>query len=246
MKWCIICWNTTVPGSLRPIFKCFFLYYLCIKVHTLEILHPLADAYALAYTTAEDELLQEIAGYTKETHAHAHMLSGAVQGKLLELLSRMIQPERILEIGTFTGYSALCLAKGLKEGGRLYTIELRATDADSAQSFFNKSALKDGIILQVGNAEEILKTLNESWDMVFIDADKVNYTSYYEMVLPAVKPGGYILADNVLFHGEVLEEKKQGKNAKAIHAFNEHVKQDTRVEHVLLTVRDGLMIIRKK
>ena len=205
----------------------------------------MAEAYALAYTTAEDELLREVADYTHETHAHAHMLSGTVQGKLLELLSRMIQPERILEIGTFTGYSALCLAQGLKEGGRLYTIELRAPDAASAQSFFNKSALKDKIILQAGNAEDIIKTLNESWDMVFIDADKVGYISYYELVLPAVKPGGYIVADNVLFHGEVREEKK-GKNAKAIHAFNEHVKQDARVEHVLLTVRDGLMIIRKK
>lgn len=212
----------------------------------MEILHPLADAYALAYTSPEDELLQEIAAYTNETHAHAHMLSGAVQGRLLELLSRMIQPERILEIGTFTGYSALCLARGLKEGGRLYTVELRASDADSAQSFFNKSALKDKIILQVGNAEDILKELDERWDIVFIDADKVNYINYYEMVLPAVKPGGYIVADNVLFHGEVLEEKKQGKNAKAIHAFNEYIKQDTRIEHVLLTVRDGLMIIRKK
>lgn len=211
----------------------------------MEILHPMAEAYALAYTTAEDELLREVTNYTNETHAHAHMLSGTVQGKLLELLSRMIQPERILEIGTFTGYSALCLAKGLKEGGKLYTIELRAPDAASARSFFNKSALKDKIILQAGNAEDIIKTLNESWDMVFIDADKVGYISYYELVLPAVRPGGYIVADNVLFHGEVLEEKK-GKNAKAIHAFNEHVKQDARVEHVLLTVRDGLMIIRKK
>ena len=98
----------------------------------------------------------------------------------------------------------------------------------------------------MGNAEDILKELDERWDIVFIDADKVNYINYYEMVLPAVKPGGYIVADNVLFHGEVLEEKKQGKNAKAIHAFNEYIKQDTRIEHVLLTVRDGLMIIRKK
>lgn len=212
----------------------------------MEILHPLADAYALAYTTPEDELLQEVADYTNETRAHAHMLSGTVQGRLLEMLSRMIQPERILEIGTFTGYSALCLAKGLKEHGKLYTIELRAPDASRAQSFFNKSAMKDRIILQVGNAEDILRTLNETWDMVFIDADKVNYTNYYEMVLPAVRQGGYLIADNVLFHGEVLEEKKEGKNAKAIHAFNEHIKQDKRVEHVLLTVRDGLMIIRKK
>ncbi len=212
----------------------------------MEILHPLADAYALTFTSPEDELLHEVAGYTMNTHPHAHMLSGAVQGKLLEMLSRMIQPDRILEIGTFTGYSALCLAKGLKEKGKLYTIEMREADALKAQSFFNKSSVKDKIILQVGNAENLLKELNESWDIVFIDADKVNYSLYYEMVLPAVRPGGYILADNVLFHGEVLEEKKTGKNAKAIHAFNEHVKQDSRTEQVVLTVRDGLMIIRKK
>lgn len=212
----------------------------------MEILHPLADAYALTFTTPEDELLHEVAAYTFDTHPQAHMLSGAVQGKLLEMLSRMVQPRRILEIGTFTGYSALCLARGLKDDGKLYTIEMREPDAARAQLFFNKSTEKDKIILQVGNAETVLKELNETWDIVFIDADKVNYTLYYEMVLPAVRPGGYILTDNVLFHGEVLGDKIQGKNAKAIQAFNEHVKKDARTEQVLLTVRDGLMIIRKK
>ena len=212
----------------------------------MDLILPAAEQYALTHTSAEDALLKEVHDFTVRHHPEHHMLSGSLQGKFLEMISCMIRPRRILEIGTFTGYSALCLARGLKEGGRLYTVELRGSDADSAQSFFNKSALKDKIILQVGNAEDILKELDERWDIVFIDADKVNYINYYEMVLPAVKPGGYIVADNVLFHGEVLEEKKQGKNAKAIHAFNEYIKQDTRIEHVLLTVRDGLMIIRKK
>jgi caffeoyl-CoA O-methyltransferase len=216
------------------------------KVLLLEFLHPLADLYAELYTTPDDELLKAIAGYTNETHPKAHMLSGPVQGRLLEMISRMINPERILEIGTFTGYSALCLAKGLKENGMLYTIEMRAEDAEKAAGFFNKSALKDKINLLVGDAAIIIATLKEVWDIVFIDADKVSYTRYYEMVLPHVKPGGYIIADNVLFHGEVLAEKKEGKNAKAIHAFNEHIKHDSRVETVLLTVRDGLMLIRKK
>ncbi len=126
--------------------------------------------------------------------------------------------------------------------GNLY----RNTDYDLSLDFFNKSAVKDRIKLQVGNALEIIPTLNESWDMVFIDADNVNYINYYEMALPQLKPGGFMIADNVLFHGQVLEKQIEGKNAKAIHAFNEHVKKDNRVEQVLLTVRDGLMLILKK
>ncbi|HRN55064.1 MAG TPA: O-methyltransferase [Agriterribacter sp.] len=212
----------------------------------VELLNPLAEAYAERFSGVEDALLQEVAAYTYETHPRAHMLSGRVQGKLLTMLSRMISPSRILEIGTFTGYSALCMAKGLKADGLLYTIELREEDALKAQGFFNKSAVKDRIKLQVGNALEIIPALNESWDMVLLDADKVNYINYYEIVLPQLKRGGFIIADNVLFHGQVLGEKPEGKNAKAIHAFNTHVKQDSRVEQVLLTVRDGLMLVMKK
>lgn len=212
----------------------------------MEFLHPLAEVYAARYTTNDDALLKEVADFTNEKHPKAHMLSGAVQGKLLEMLSRMIQPRRILDIGTFTGYSALCLAKGLTEDGLLYTIEIRVEDAETAQFFFNKSIVKDRIILQVGNAHEIIPALHEAWDIVFIDADKVSYIDYFNIVLPKVKSGGYIIADNVLFHGEVLEEEKKGKNAKAVHAFNEYIKQDERVASVLLTVRDGLLLVRKK
>lgn len=212
----------------------------------MEFLHPLAEIYAGQYTTNDDALLKEIAEYTNEKHPKAHMLSGAVQGKLLEMWSSMIKPLRILEIGTFTGYSALCLAKGLAENGLIYTIEVREEDAAVARNFFNKSIIKHRIILQVGDARKIIPALNEIWDIVFIDADKVSYLDYYKAVLPHVKSNGYIIADNVLFHGEVLAEEKKGKNAKAIHAFNEHVMQDNRVECVLLTVRDGLLLIRKK
>jgi len=212
----------------------------------VEILNVLAQVYSEQFTTGENDLLREIAAYTKENHAHAHMLSGQVQGKLLTMLSRIIRPSRILEIGTFTGYSALCLGEGLADEGILYTIELREEDASKALDFFNKSPMKDRIKLQVGNALEIIPALNEKWDLVFIDADKVNYIHYYEMVLPRLRPGGLIIADNVLFHGEVLEKRIEGKNAKAMHAFNEHVKKDNRVEQVLLTVRDGLMLIQKK
>jgi caffeoyl-CoA O-methyltransferase len=157
----------------------------------------------------------------------------------------MIHPEKILEIGTFTGFSALCLVKGLQKQGRLHTIELRTEDAATAQRYFNESAYANNIQLHVGDALQLIPTIAEQWDLVFIDADKVNYINYYELTLPRLKPGGWIIADNILFHGQVLQEEIKGKNAQAIQAFNEHIKKDPRVEQVLLTVRDGLMIIKK-
>ena len=186
----------------------------------MEIINTKAEDYAARFTTPTDSLLQEIEKYTLENHPHANMLSGPVQGKLLEMISIMIKPERILEIGTFMGYSALCLAKGLTSGGQLHTIDIRKEDADIAQNYFSKSLYTKQIILHIGNALDIIPTLNETWDLIFIDADKVNYINYYELTLPLLKKEGFILADNVLFHGEVLEENIKGKNAKAIHAFN--------------------------
>jgi predicted O-methyltransferase YrrM len=158
----------------------------------------------------------------------------------------MIRPERILEIGTFVGYSALCLAKGLRPEGVLHTIELREPDAQTARAYFDRSPYKEKICLHMGDALSVMEALKENWDLVFIDADKINYTRYYEAVFPFVKKGGWIIADNVLFHGEVLETPVKGKNAKAIDQFNRHILADNRIEHVMLTVRDGLMIIRKK
>ncbi|MBS1510026.1 MAG: O-methyltransferase [Bacteroidetes bacterium] len=210
----------------------------------MDIILPIAEAYAKKFTTPLDAVLQEVEAFTLAHHPHAHMLSGHVQGKMLQLFSSMIQPERILEIGTFTGFSALCLAKGLQPGGILHTIELREQDAATARKYFKKASTGN-IELHVGDAKSIIPQLNETWDLVFIDADKVGYIDYYELILPAVKPGGYILADNVLFHGEVLQDEIRGKNATAIQAFNEHVAADKRVERVLLTVRDGLLLIKK-
>ena len=210
-----------------------------------EIVNDKANEYATGYSEATDSLLHEIEKYTLENHAHSNMLSGPLQGKFLEMISKIISPQQILEIGTFTGYSALCLAKGLAENGKLHTIELREEDAKIANGFFAKSLHNDQIILHQGNALEIIPTLEQSWDMVFIDADKTNYINYYELTLPQLKTGGVILADNVLFHGEVLEENISGKNAKAIQAFNEHVAKDERVQQVIITMRDGLMLIRK-
>ncbi len=205
----------------------------------------LAERYADNFSSSEDDLIHQVSVFTTTTHPHAHMLSGHVQGNFLTILSSLLQPERILEIGTFTGYSALCLAKGLKDGGKLHTIELRESDANTANGYFQQSDHKDRIILHVGNAKDIIPLLNEEWDIVFIDADKTGYIDYYELILPAVKKNGLIIADNVLFHGQVLEEDISGKNAIAIHAFNAHVKNDSRVEQVLLTIRDGLLMIRK-
>lgn len=212
----------------------------------MELINPGAENYAKRFTSSLDALLDEVEAFTLQHHPHAQMLSGHVQGKLLEMFSSMIQPKRILEIGTFTGFSALCLAKGLQVGGELHTLELRNDDADKAASYFRKAGMGHIITLHRGDAMAIIPTLSETWDLVFIDADKVNYINYYELTLPSVKKGGWLIADNVLFHGEVLEENAQGKNAKALQAFNEHVKKDERVQQVMLTVRDGLLLIQKK
>ncbi len=211
-----------------------------------EVISDKVNDYATALSEPTDDLLKEIEEFTLNHHAHSNMLSGPLQGKMLEMLSKIIKPHRILEVGTFMGYSALCLAKGLQAGGQLHTLELRDEDADIAQNYFTKSSQSDQILLHRGNALEIIPTLDEMWDLVFIDADKTNYINYYELTLPRLKKGGVILADNVLFHGEVLNEKISGKNAIAINAFNEHVAKDERVQQVIITLRDGLMMIIKK
>jgi predicted O-methyltransferase YrrM len=211
----------------------------------MELVNDTAEQYAKQFSSPLNDVLQEIEEFTLQHHPHAHMLSGHVQGKVLEMLSAMLQPRHILEIGTFTGFSALCLLKGLQTGGSLHTIELRESDAATAKKYFDKANVTDKVILHIGDARQLIPGLQQQWDLVFIDADKTGYIDYYELTLPKVKPGGFIIADNVLFHGEVLQENLKGKNAKAIQAFNEHVKNDSRVEQVLLTVRDGLLLIRK-
>ena len=212
----------------------------------MEPIHPLVQAYAERFTTPEEEALRTIAASTKQSHAQAHMLSGHLQGKFLQFISEIMQPRRILEIGTFTGYSAICLSKGLQPGGKLHTIELRQEDSELARENFNLADVQEKIILHTGNALEILPALNEQWDLVFVDADKTGYIQYYNLILPKLRTGGVILADNVLFHGKVLEKEIEGKSAKAIQAFNEYVFQDHSVEKVLLTIRDGLLMIIKK
>ena len=211
----------------------------------MELFHPLLESYIQKYTTPDDELLREVYQFTIKNHAKHHMISGPVQGRFLEMISHITKPQRILEIGTFTGYSALCLAKGLAEDGVLHTIELRKEDGMSAKSFFDRSFFSQQIILHIGDALQIAGEIKETWDLVFIDADKENYIHYFNLVLSQVRQNGFILADNVLFHGEVLEEKIKGKSAKAIQAFNDYLLTRNDVEKMILPLRDGLMLIRK-
>lgn len=211
----------------------------------MDLIHPRVQSYAEHLSTPEDELLHEINLYTEQHHPGYHMLSGHLQGKVLEMISHMIGPRRILEIGTFTGYSALCLAKGLTADGQLHTIELRETDAAIAKGFFNRSSFAGQIILHTGNALDIIPFMSESWDLVFIDADKGSYKEYFKIVLPQVRQNGFILADNIFFHGEVIEKEVKGKSAKAIKDFNEFIAERTDIDKMIITLRDGLYLIRK-
>ncbi len=211
----------------------------------MEIINSRIQSYAEFLSTPEDELLKEVSNYTKENHAESQMLSGHLQGKLLEMISCMIRPRRILEVGTFTGYSGLCLARGLSADGLLHTIELRENDAAIAKSFFNRSVFSNRIILHTGNALDIIPFLNESWDLVFIDADKVSYIEYFNIVMPQVRQNGFILADNIFFHGDVLAETIKGKSARAIHEFNDFIRNRNDIDKMVVTLRDGLYLIRK-
>jgi len=211
----------------------------------MDLIHPQVQAYAENYSSPEDDLLKKVADFTYRNHSEPHMLSGHLQGKLLEAISFMIRPRRILEIGTFTGYSALALAKGLTEDGVLHTIELREEDANRAKDFFAQSQYREKIILHTGSALDVLPVLDEAWDLVFIDADKPAYTEYFNLVLPKLRKNGFILADNIFFHGQVLEDAVNGKSAKGIQAFNEMIKQRNDIDKMILTIRDGLFLIRK-
>ena len=215
------------------------------KYDLVNIVSQLAEVYSAMYSSPLNQISADNESFTLANHPHAQMHSGHVQGLFLEMLSFMIQPEKILEIGTFTGFSALSLCKGLKPGGCLHTIELRPEDASIAAEYFKKAGVSQKIKLHLGDAMVILPDLQQEWDLVFIDADKVNYINYYQLTLPFVKKGGFIIADNVLFHGQVFGNEVKGKNSKAIDAFNQYVASDNRVQQVILTVRDGLSIIRK-
>jgi predicted O-methyltransferase YrrM len=215
----------------------------------VELINPIVQQYAEQLTTPEDPLLKEISEFTLQHHPEAIMLSGHLQGKVLEMISCLVQPKRILEIGTFTGYSALCLAKGLAPDGLLFTIEMREEDADRARSYFDRSEYASQIVLHKGEATAIIPTLKEAWDLVFIDADKPAYIQYFNLIFPNLRKNGVIFADNIFFHGHVLpgnQPGKGGKSAQGIRDFNNYISQRTDIEKVALTIRDGLYLIRKR
>lgn len=208
---------------------------------------PNINNYVEAFTSPEDPVLARLNRETNVKVALPIMLSGHIQGVVLQMISQMIHPRRILEVGTYTGYSAICLAKGLAEDGHLHTIDVNEELQDMCFRYICDAGLEEKITQHIGKAEKIIPELDEVFDLVFLDADKVNYGLYYDQVFDKVRPGGFILADNVLYDGEVtLPAEQQSKNAKAIHAFNEKLRNDSRIEHVLLPVRDGIMIARKK
>lgn len=213
----------------------------------MEFIDEQIEAYSLAHSEPETAILKKI---NRDTHANVmmpRMLSGHLQGNLLAMFSHMIQPQHILEIGTFTGYSAVCLAQGLKENGKLHTIDINEELEDRVRTFFEEAGLTHKISYHIGNAMEIIPTIHETFDLVFIDADKKNYSAYYDLVFDKVRKGGFIIADNVLWSGKILTpSEKMDTDTKLIDAFNKKVHNDERVEHMLLPVRDGLMIARKK
>ncbi len=213
----------------------------------MEFLEQNLANYIVAHTSESAKLLQELERETNLKVLMPRMISGHFQGRVLSMLSKMIQPKNILEIGTYTGYSALCLAEGLTPDGQLLTIDINAELSDLVQKYFQKSPYKNQLKYINANAMEYLKNMERFFDIVFIDADKENYQQYYNMIIDHVNPGGYIIADNVLWSGKVVAElKKMDKDTQAILNFNAFVQADNRVENVLFPIRDGLLIARKK
>jgi len=204
------------------------------------------EEYANTHTSSESELLHKIQRETNLEVLRPRMLCGHFQGRLLSMLSKMINPERILEIGTYTGYSALCLAEGLKEGGQLITIDINEELEDRVRTYFSESPFDENIEYMVGNALNIIPELAYTWDLVFIDADKTNYLEYFNMIIPNVRSGAYIIADNVLWSGKVIDDKSSDEDTEALRVFNNFVSSNKNFEVVLLPVRDGLLIVRKK
>jgi predicted O-methyltransferase YrrM len=212
----------------------------------MNFLDPLLESYVNAHTRPENNALQTI---NRDTHLHVvgpRMLSGHLQGQVLRMISLMIRPKRILEIGTFTGYSAICLSEGLQEGGTLTTIDINEELEKRVRSNFRLAGVEQKIDYRIGDALEIIPTLEGPFDMVFIDADKHNYRNYYELVWSKVPVGGWILADNVLWSGRILFDRpKMDLDTAAIYDFNAFVQDDPRIENVLFPIRDGMMVMRK-
>jgi len=203
--------------------------------------------YAEKHSQEESTLLKELNRYTKANVMMPRMLSGHLQGRVLSMFSNMVRPKYILEIGTYTGYSSICLAEGLAEQGQLISIDINEELEDLVRSFFQKAGLAEKIQYIIGNALQVIPTLDMVFDLVFIDADKENYAKYYDLVFEKVRPGGFIIADNVLWSGKVADPdlKKMDKDTMAMMDFNKKIQEDTRISNVLFPIRDGLMVMHK-
>jgi len=211
----------------------------------MEFIDPELSAYSESHSSPESPLLKKI---NRDTHAGVlkpRMLSGHLQGRFLAMISTIIHPKTILEIGTYTGYSAICLAEGLQKDGKLVTLDVNEELEGRVRGYFKESGKNDSIDFHIGNALEIIPTLPGPFDLVWIDADKVNYHLYYDLIINKIPSGGLILADNVLWGGRVLDVSDKDIRTTAIKAFNDKIQMDTRVENILVPIRDGIMMIRK-
>lgn len=213
----------------------------------MEFIDPALLDYCEKHTSTEDALLQKITRETRAKVLMPRMISGHLQGKMLEIFTKMLNPKTILEIGTYTGYSGICMARGLSKDGKLITLDINDELEKMVNGFFEESGLADQIDYRLGNALEIIPELPGPFDLVFIDADKFNYDKYFDLVIDKVSSGGIIMADNVLWSGKILVEegKKIDKDTQAILDFNTKIQEDPRVENILLPIRDGVMMARK-
>ncbi|MFY0600008.1 MAG: O-methyltransferase [Cyclobacteriaceae bacterium] len=212
----------------------------------MDFLEKDLQDYVEMHTASESDLLHKI---NRETHLEVlkpRMLSGHLQGRVLSMISHMIAPRNILEIGTYTGYSALCMAEGLQDGGKLITIDINSELEPRVKGYFKDSGFGSKIEMLIGDAREIIPTLDYPWDLIFVDADKASYSDYFDLTIDQLRPGGFMLVDNVLWSGKVFDKNKTDKATVSVRAFNEKVNQDVRVENVLFPIRDGLMVLRKK
>jgi predicted O-methyltransferase YrrM len=212
----------------------------------MDFIDPLIEQYSLDHTEKESELLNRLNRQTNLNVLQPRMLSGHLQGRLLSAFSKSLSPTNILEIGTYTGYSALCLAEGLTSDGLLYTLDINKELSSFAQRYFDESQFKEQIQMIIGDALTVIPSLENLWDLVFIDADKENYSNYFDLVIDKVRPGGWIIADNVLWSGKVLKPtSKNDSETEAIKLFNQKVNADQRVTNILIPVRDGMMLMIK-
>ena len=211
----------------------------------MDFIDAALESYVTAHTSDEPELLQKL---NRDTNAHIlmpRMLSGHTQGRMLAMFSQMISPKRVLEIGTFTGYSAICLSEGLAEDGLLYTIDINEELEDMAKKYFSLAGISSKVVQLTGDARKIIPKLDESFDLIFLDADKTSYSMYFDLVFSKLNLGGYIIADNILWSGKVLTDDPKDKDLNAIKEYNLKIKNDARVNCIILPVRDGISIARK-